>query len=102
ADDRADRRPARPDAENRRGPGAHAVPLLTLAQPRPARERVGRTAARRRTAQPDDRARRADPRAAAARAHAVRRGGTDGARLSGAGPRAPAGGRRAADIYRGR
>ena len=69
---------------NRRGPGADAVPLLALAQPRHAGQRVGRAAARRRTAQSDDRARGADPEAAAVRAHAVRRGGAAGARVSGA------------------
>ena len=66
---------------NRRGPGADAVPLLALAEPRHAGERVGRAAARRRTAQSDDRARGADPEAVAARAHAVRRGGAAGARV---------------------
>ena len=74
--------PARPEAGDRRGAGADAVPLLALAQPRHAGERLGRAAARRRAAQPDDRARGADPEAAAARAHAVRRGGAAGARLS--------------------
>ena len=51
--------------------GADAVPLLALAQPRHAGERVGRATARRRTAQSHDRARRADPEAATARAHPV-------------------------------
>ena len=55
------------------------VPLVALARPDHARERVGRPAARRGAAQPDDRTRGADPRAAAVRAHAVRRGGPAGA-----------------------
>ena len=70
---------------HRRGARADAVPLLALARARHAGERVGRAAARRRAAQPDDRARGADPEAAAARAHAVRRGGAAGARVSSAG-----------------
>ena len=67
-------------------PGADPVPLLALAQPRHAGERVGRAAARRRTAQSDDRARGADPETAAVRAHAVRRGGPAGTRLTSAEP----------------
>src|SRR4029079_16551662 len=82
ADDRADRRPARPEAGNRRGSGADAVPLLALAQPRHAGERIGREAAHRRTAQSHDRARGADPEAAPARAHPVRRSGATSARVS--------------------
>ena len=81
-DDRADRCPARAEAGDRRGPGADAVPLLALAQPRHAGERVRRAAARRRSAQPDDRARGTDPEAAAVRTHAVRRGRPAGARVS--------------------
>ena len=66
-------------------PGADAVPLLAVAQARHAGERVGRAAARRGAAQPDDRSRGADQEVAAARAHAVRRGGAAGARVSSAG-----------------
>ena len=49
-------RAARPQARHRRGAGSDAVPLRALAQPRHARERVGRAAARGGPAQPDDRA----------------------------------------------
>ena len=70
-----------------RKPAIIEVPVLTpylssLAQARHAGERVGRSAARRRTAQPDDRARGADPETAAARAHAVRRGRAASARVN--------------------
>ena len=58
------------------------VPLLALAQPRHAGQRLGRPAADRRTTQSDDRTRGADPEAAAARTHALRRGSAAGARLN--------------------
>jgi uncharacterized protein YbjT (DUF2867 family) len=82
ADDRANRCPARPQTNNRRSPGADAAPLLAVAQPRHACERISRTAACRRTAQPNRRARGTDPQTATAPAHPVRRSSAESTRIS--------------------